>query len=48
MSREDDFFGDYDESSNDIDTGHEETSEPLTGESPDETEAELLRFFSAT
>src|SRR5579862_5677549 len=40
MSREDDFFGDYDESSNDVDTGQEDTSEPLLDESPDEPEAE--------
>jgi outer membrane biosynthesis protein TonB len=40
MSREDDFFGDFDESSNDVDTGQEDTSEPLMDESTDETEAE--------
>ena len=40
MSREDDFFGDLDESSHDMDTGQEDTSEPLMDESPDETEAE--------
>ena len=39
MSREDDFFGDFEESSNDIDTGQEDTSEPLMDESPDEPEA---------
>ena len=38
MSREDDFLGDYDESSNDMDTGQEDTSEPLMDESLDETE----------
>ena len=38
MSREDDFFGDYDGSSNDMDTGQEDTSEPLMDESLDETE----------
>ena len=35
MSKEDDFFGDYDGSSNDVDTGQEDTSEPLIGESPE-------------
>jgi outer membrane biosynthesis protein TonB len=40
MSREDDLFGDFDESSNDVDTGQEDTSEPLMDESTDETEAE--------
>ena len=40
MSREDDFFGDYDESSTDIDTGQEDTSEPLIEESLEITEVE--------
>ena len=39
MSREDDFFGDYDESSNDTGTGQEDTSEPLMDESTEEPEA---------
>jgi len=37
MSREDDFFGDYDESPDNAGTGQEDTSEPLI-ESPAETE----------
>jgi hypothetical protein len=37
MSREDDFFGDFNESPDDVDTGQEDTSEPMM-EEPDETE----------
>jgi hypothetical protein len=40
MSREDDFFGDFNESLDDIDTGQEDTSEPLMDESPGEMEHE--------
>ena len=40
MSREDDFFGDFNESLDDIDTGQEDTSEPLMDESPAEMEHE--------
>ena len=36
MSREDDFFGDFNESPDDIETGHEDTSGPLMDESPAE------------
>jgi hypothetical protein len=36
MSREDDFFGDFNESTDDVDTGQEGTSEPLMDESPAE------------
>jgi len=32
MSREDDFFGDFNESPDDVDTGQEDTSEPLMEE----------------
>ena len=38
MSREDDFFGDFNESPDDLDTGQEDTSEPLMEDSPAETE----------
>ena len=38
MSREDDFFGDLNESPDDPDTGQEDTSEPLMEDSPAETE----------
>src|SRR5215475_2554396 len=40
MSKEDDFFGDYDESPSDVDTEQEDTSEPLMDESSDESEVE--------
>ena len=38
MSKEDDFFGDFNESPDDMETGQEDTSEPLREESPAETE----------
>jgi hypothetical protein len=40
MSREDDFFGDYDESSTDTENGQEDTSGPLIEESLEITEVE--------
>jgi hypothetical protein len=36
MSREDDFFGDFNESPDDVETGQDDTSEPLMDEHPAE------------
>src|SRR5205085_4015729 len=38
MSKEDDFFGDFNDSPDDVDTGQEDTSEPLMEDEPAETE----------